>query len=137
MSAPEILFYDGHCGLCHGAVRFFLARDPDGSRFRFAPLQGGRFRATLSEAQRRSLPDSLVLLTEDGKVLTRSRAVRHALLRLGGAWGLLGRIGAIVPPPLGDRIYDGVAHVRHRLFAPPPDVCPLTPPQLRNRFLLD
>jgi len=93
--------------------------------------------ASLSEAQRRSLPDSLVLLTEDGKVLTRSRAVRHALRRLEGAWGVLGRIGAIVPPVLGDWIYDGVARVRHRLFAPPPDVCPLIPSHLRDRFLLD
>ncbi len=137
MSAPETLFYDGHCGLCHGAVRFLLARDADGSRFRFAPLQGGRFHATLSEARRHGLPDSLVLVTDDGQVLTRSRAVRRALLRLGGAWSLLGRIGVIVPPPLGDWIYDGVARVRHRLFAPPPDVCPVIPPPLRDRFLLD
>ena len=36
--APERLFYDGTCALCHGAVRFVLARDRDGSAFRFAPL---------------------------------------------------------------------------------------------------
>ena len=39
---PDLLFYDGTCGLCHRAVTFALARDPDGSRFRFAALQGAR-----------------------------------------------------------------------------------------------
>src|SRR5579885_2416758 len=36
--APELIFYDGHCGLCHGFVKFALARDREGARFRFAPL---------------------------------------------------------------------------------------------------
>ena len=134
---PETLFYDGTCGLCHRTVRFLLAEDADGRRFRFAPLQGAHFRATLTEAQRRDLPDSLVLLTEDGRVLTRSRAVWHGLLRLGGYWSVLGWIGSLVPPAMGDAAYDLVARARHRLFARPPDACPLTPPHLRDRFALD
>jgi predicted DCC family thiol-disulfide oxidoreductase YuxK len=135
--APETLFYDGTCGLCHRAVRFLLAEDPGDGRFRFAPLQGGHFRTAIAEAQRRDLPDSLVLLARDGRVLTRWRAVRHGLIALGGYWAILGWIGALVPPALGDAAYDLVARVRHRLFARPPDACPITPAHLRARFILD
>lgn len=134
---PETLFYDGTCGLCHRAVRFLLAEDPDGGRFRFAPLQGGHFRSALTEAQRRDLPDSLVLMVQDGRVLTRSRAVRHCLIALGGYWRILGMMAALVPPALGDAAYDLVACVRHRLFARPPDACPVTPAHLRGRFILE
>jgi hypothetical protein len=38
---------------------------------------------------------------------------------------------------LGDAAYDLVARLRHRLFALPPDACPVTPPHLRARFILD
>src|SRR5262245_33788131 len=73
----ETLFYDGQCGLCHRAVRFLLAEDcASGGVFRFASLGGETFRAALSELS--GLSDSLVLLTEDGRTLTRSRAVFHA-----------------------------------------------------------
>jgi hypothetical protein len=61
-SAPETLFYDGTCGLCHHSVRFLLAEDPEGRRFRFATLQGRRYRSAIDETTRRDLPDSLVLL---------------------------------------------------------------------------
>jgi len=136
-SVPETLFYDGTCGLCHHSVRFVLAEDPEGRRFRFATLQGRRYRSAIDESRRRDLPDSLVLLEDGGRVLTRSQAVRHALLRLGGYWTVVGWIGGLVPTPLGDAAYDLVAGVRHRLFARPPDACPVTPRHLRARFELD
>ncbi|MEZ6020031.1 MAG: DCC1-like thiol-disulfide oxidoreductase family protein [Planctomycetota bacterium] len=39
--SPDLVLYDGECGLCHGAVRFLLAEDTT-ARFRLAPLQGRR-----------------------------------------------------------------------------------------------
>src|SRR2546426_853835 len=33
ITATELLFYDGHCGLCHRAVRFVLAEDVGGKTF--------------------------------------------------------------------------------------------------------
>ena len=131
---PETLFYDGQCGLCHGAVRFLLARDrAPGGAFRFAPLGGETFRNAIPNAA--ALPDSLVLLTDDGRVLTRSRAVLHIGHRLGGLWRTLARVAGIVPRPLLDRGYDAVARVRYRLFARPQDACPMAPPELRSRLL--
>ena len=60
---PELLFYDGHCGLCHRSVQFLLRHDPGGRAFRFAPLQGCTFEATIPPAQRAQLPDSMVIRT--------------------------------------------------------------------------
>ena len=130
----ETLFYDGSCGLCHRAVRLLLAEDLDGAAFRFAPLGGETFEAHVPPDVRASLPDSLVLLTDDGRVLTRSAAFRHLLGRLGGLWRLLADALRVVPEPAQDTLYDGIARIRLRLFAPPKDTCPMLPPHLRERF---
>lgn len=130
----ETIFYDGGCGLCHRWVRFVLAEDATGESFRFAPLHGATFHSTVSEKERAGLPDSIVVLTADGRLLTRSRAVVYILQRLGGLWRLIGSVGALIPTGLPDRAYDGVARIRHRLFAKPAASCPVVPVELRKRF---
>jgi predicted DCC family thiol-disulfide oxidoreductase YuxK len=99
-----------------------------------APLGGPTFLAQVSEAERARIPDSLVVRTDEGRLLTRSAAVVHMLKRLGGLWRVIGTLGALVPRPLLDWTYDGIARIRHRLFAKPDDVCPLVPRALRARF---
>jgi predicted DCC family thiol-disulfide oxidoreductase YuxK len=130
----EIIFYDGHCGLCHRTVRFVLAEDAAGDTFRFAPLDSDAFRAAVPEARRAELPDSLVVCTAEGALLVRSIAVLHILRRLGGLWRFVATLAQIVPAALRDRAYDGIARIRHRLFAAPAAACPLIPEQLRARF---
>ena len=132
---PELVFYDGHCGLCHWAVRFILARDRTGEAFRFASLESDTFRTALSEADRALLPDSLVVQMEEGTILTRSTAVLYVMWRLGGIWRVLSRVATLIPVAFRDRIYDGIALIRHRLFQTPPASCPLIPPSQRSRFL--
>jgi len=132
--AQETLFYDGTCGLCHRCVRFLLAEDEDG-RWRFAPLGGEAFHERVREDRRRGWPDSLVLRTESGTLLTRSTAVLHIARRLGGIWRLLGGGAALVPRALRDGVYDLVARIRFRLFSRPGEVCPIVPERLRDRFL--
>jgi predicted DCC family thiol-disulfide oxidoreductase YuxK len=132
--APDTVFYDGGCGLCHRAVRFLLAEDRAGTTFRFAPLGGMTFRANVPEAERAKLPDSFVVLTPEGAVLSRATAARHVLQRLGGLWRVLGWPAGLVPGAVLDRAYDAVARVRRRLFARPADACPLLPAHLRARF---
>lgn len=131
---PEILFYDGHCALCHGAVKFVLKHDAGGAAFRFAPLQGETFAARFPEAVRRSLPDSIVVLTGSGALLTRSDAFVHILARLGGGWKFLSGVLRLLPRALRDVIYDFVARVRYRVFGRRNDVCPLMPRELQSRF---
>jgi predicted DCC family thiol-disulfide oxidoreductase YuxK len=130
----ETLFYDGSCGLCHSAVRFVLAEESACNGLRFAPLGGAAFQAGLSESARANLPDSLVLRTAEGAILTRSTAVIGILKRLGGLWRVIGLLGGVIPRPLRDLAYDGVAGVRYRLFGRASEACPLLPPALRSRF---
>jgi predicted DCC family thiol-disulfide oxidoreductase YuxK len=132
--APERLFYDGSCALCHWAVRFVLARDPQGRAFRFAPLDSDAFRRAAPEAVRASLPDSLVVETQGGELLTRSAAVIHILGRLGAPWRWLGGVARVFPRTLLDALYDFVARVRYRVFGREPEACPLIPKELRSRF---
>jgi predicted DCC family thiol-disulfide oxidoreductase YuxK len=131
----ETLFYDGHCGLCHRSVQFLLRRDPQGETFRFAPLQGPSFQAMVPAASRSTLPDSMLLLTVDGRLLLKSDAWLHIMHRLGGAWKLLGALCRIIPRPLRDSVYDAVAAVRFRIFGRRDDLCPVIPLALRGRFL--
>jgi len=135
IAGPDLLFFDGGCGLCHRAVRFVLWADPEGRAFRFAPLGGEAFEALVSAGERERLPDSLVVRTAGGALLTRSTGALHALRRLGGGWRALAVPLGVVPRPIRDAVYDFIARVRFRLFAKPKDACPLVPPPLRARFL--
>jgi len=131
---PEMLFYDGHCALCHGTVKFVLKHDRSGEALRFAPLQGSTFSSLVAPSQRAGLPDSIVVLTEQGTLLVRSDALIHILRRLGGGWRLLGGLMAIVPRPVRDLGYDFVARIRYRVFGRREDVCPVVPLPWRTRF---
>lgn len=127
-------FYDGNCGLCHRAVRFLLAEDRQGEAFRFAPLGGDHFLSAVSAEQRRALPDSMIVLTDDGRLLSRSAALLYVMARLGGVWRLLAVIGNRIPAGWRDRLYDRIARIRGRLFRKPDGACPLLPTHLRARF---
>ena len=129
----EILFYDGHCGMCHGFVRFLLAKDR-ARAFVFAPLQGDTFVAMVPEAERAKMPDSMIIRTADGRLLVRSAAALHVLETIGGGWRLLARLLQVIPRPILDAVYRAVAAIRHRLGPPPPSTCPLVPVELRERF---
>ena len=129
-----MMFYDGHCGLCHRAVRFVLAEDREGKLFRFAPLQGETFQRLVAAEQRKMLPDSVVVLTADGRLLVRSGAFLHILRRLGGAWKVVAVVLGVVPRGLRDFVYDFVACVRFHVFGRREDLCPVMPAELRARF---
>jgi predicted DCC family thiol-disulfide oxidoreductase YuxK len=131
-----MVFYDGHCALCHGFVRFLLARDALGTKFGYAPLQGDYFAAAVPESRRATLPDSIVVISRDGKLLVKAAAVVNLLRQLGPGYRLLAAAMAILPRHALDWCYDLVARLRRRLFLPPPDVCPMIPPHLRERFYL-
>jgi len=136
-SSPNLcdtLFYDGTCGLCHHSVKFVLKRDRHGERFRFAPLHGRTFLAKVPPGQRACLPDSLVLQTSDGILLTRSNACIYVLRRLGGPWKTIAVLLAAVSRPLRDGAYDLVARGRFAVFGRTAGPCPLLPPELMARF---
>jgi predicted DCC family thiol-disulfide oxidoreductase YuxK len=134
-SGLEYIFYDGYCGLCHHAVRFAIAEDIDGSKFRFAPLQGPTFESLVPAGDRTGLPDSVVVRTTNGLLLSRSAAFVHILRGLGGAWRVIAAVAVVVPRPVMDAAYDLVARIRYRIFGRRNDSCPVASQELRVRFV--
>jgi predicted DCC family thiol-disulfide oxidoreductase YuxK len=132
---PRVVFYDGTCGLCHRAIRLLIAEDPDGRRFRFAPLQGTTFAERVPEEVRSQLPDSLVVVNPDSKLRVKGEAVQVLLADLGGLWRLPGWMLRPLPGRVQDALYDLVAGNRTRFFGQTEEACPLLPPELRERFL--
>lgn len=132
---PDILFYDGRCGLCHRSVRFVLRHDRDGDKFLFAPLQGGTFVEKIAPDRRAGLPDSVIVLTSKNELFVRSDAFLHICRRLGGGWRALAAMLVIVPRVMRDAAYNLVARTRYRIFGRKDDLCPVVPAGLRGRFL--
>jgi predicted DCC family thiol-disulfide oxidoreductase YuxK len=115
-------------------VKFVLKHDRSGSAFRFAPLQGSTFEARVPVKRRAGLPDSVVVLTNEGILLARSDAFVHILRRLGGGWGVLAGALKVVPLVVRDAAYDFIARIRYSIFGRRDDLCPIVPPDLRARF---
>jgi predicted DCC family thiol-disulfide oxidoreductase YuxK len=129
----HIFFYDGVCGLCDRTVHFLLKRDRR-DRLRFAPLQGPVAAELLPPLGGRPEDlDTMYLVTKDGRLLQKSRAVLVAVAALGGPWSLVGVL-RIVPRPIADAVYSFVASVRYRIFGKY-DACQLPSREERARFL--
>jgi predicted DCC family thiol-disulfide oxidoreductase YuxK len=122
-----ILFYDGHCGFCHSAVKFVLKHDRR-ALFRFAPLQGELASRRLPAIS----PYTMVVETEDGNLLMRSSACIFILDRLGGPWKLAARSLGLIPHPIRDLAYRIFAACRRRIFGRPDVTCPILPVELRK-----
>lgn len=125
--SPVILF-DGVCNLCHASVAWVIERDP-GQIFRFASLQSAAARELLAG---REVPDSVVLVDDDGLHIRSTAALRIAR-RLGFPWSLLSA-GLLVPAFLRDGVYQFVARHRYRWFGRQ-DRCLMPTPELAARFL--
>lgn len=134
-SGPLILF-DGVCNLCHAAVSWVIERDRK-KVFRFASLQSQAARSALAataspgEASA-TRPDSVVLV-DGGGVHYRSDAAIRIGRALGFPWSLAG-LGALLPRPFRDGLYDGIARNRYRWFGRQ-NACLVPTPELRARFL--
>lgn len=139
-----LVFYDGTCGLCHGFVlrtlRAEARRDaqlPAGAAraalFDFAPLGGATYAQQFGHDA--PIPESLVVITPDGRALLRSAGVIFVFTRLSPGWRRVGRVLRWIPRRVRDWGYDMVARLRRRLAKPPVSACPLHPPELKHRFL--
>ncbi|WP_156685837.1 thiol-disulfide oxidoreductase DCC family protein [Mycobacterium sp. Marseille-P9652] len=135
-AVPPVLLYDGVCGICNWAVRTVLRFDRDGT-LRFAPLDSDFARAIIDRHPEIEGVDSVVFVDGPGgaaeRVAVRSEAALRVVDYLGGRWKLLGA-ARLLPAPLRDRLYDGLAHIRYRVFGRY-DSCPLPPPEVRARFV--
>lgn len=128
----DIILYDGTCALCHWLVGFTLRHD-DAGTFQLSPLQGETARQRISDEERAKLADSVVVLTAEGRMLTKSGAATYIGEKLG--FGTTARLVRMLPLWLAESGYDVIARSRYRLFGRKQEMCPLVAPELRERFL--
>jgi predicted DCC family thiol-disulfide oxidoreductase YuxK len=127
-----IVFFDGICNLCNGAVQFLITRDPDGI-FQYAALQSNAARKYLTtRAAGSAWPDSIVVV-DDGRAFVKSDAVLHIARRMHWPWRAV-VAGRLLPRPVRDALYDFIASHRYRWFGRR-DVCMIPTPELQRRFL--
>lgn len=123
-----VLFFDGECILCNGAVRWILERNTSGD-IRFASLQGNYAKKMLGYG----VEDSMVFMEGD-RVFTRSAAV-FEILRYLPAWRWM-RVLRFIPRRITDGIYKWVARNRFRWFGKQ-EVCRVLPPGYSERLISD
>jgi predicted DCC family thiol-disulfide oxidoreductase YuxK len=121
--------------MCHAWVKWLVRRDVSGRLFLYAPLGGPTFLSSVPPEIQPTLPDSIVVLTTDYQVLTRSRATLYLVKSLSFPWSVFYCLGIPWPIKLLDFFYDRVASIRKKIFATPKSVCPILPAHLRKRFL--
>lgn len=126
MSQP-ILFFDGHCNLCNGAVRFILNNERN-NQLQFAPLQGESFQSLDPP----TLPDSLVLY-EGQMFFTESTAALKLLPYLKWYFQWM-RILWIFPAFIRNWVYRTVAKNRIKWFGKS-GYCAVMKPKWKDRFL--
>lgn len=127
-----VLFFDGVCNLCDGAVQFVIEHDPEG-RLRFASLQSDVGQAVLDRLDLPGEELETVVLVEGTRAYTKSAAVIRVCELLGGVYDVA-RLGWLVPRSVRDWLYDVVAAYRYRVFGRK-DQCLLPTPDRQSRFV--
>lgn len=112
-SSP-IIFYDGQCNLCIGALGFVI-RQGGRNKFNFVSLQSDKAKVLLPENLLiKQSPDSIVYLDHE-KIFYRSSAILRIMKQLGKGWGIL-YVFILVPRIIRDPIYDLIARNRYKWF---------------------
>lgn len=130
-SAHNIVFFDGHCGLCSEFVDFVLKVDKK-ALFKFSPLQSDFARSHLPHELTQQL--STVVIISQGKTFTKAPALLALFKVIGGPWKILA-LFSLLPAGFLNFFYDLMARYRY-ILRPPRQTCRLPSPQERERFLL-
>lgn len=127
-----VIFFDGFCNLCNGAVQFTIARDQQ-NVFRFSSLQGAYAQQLLTPFKIDPSKGNSLVLVEDGRAYERSTAALRIAKKLSGLWPLLyGFI--IIPTFVRDWIYNYVAKNRFKWFGKR-ESCWVPTQELKDKFL--
>jgi predicted DCC family thiol-disulfide oxidoreductase YuxK len=129
---PELVLYDGTCGLCAKSVRWILHHERDHD-LKFAPLQGETVQALRARYPNIPATVDTVIYIANGKAYLRSKAFLHAAKHLRAPWrwafafrwfpGFLLNVG-----------YRFIAAIRYKVWGRV-DACELPSPEQRARFL--
>lgn len=127
-----VIFFDGYCNLCNGAVQFTIERDRK-NIFHFASLQSDYAQEKLTPFAIQPKQGESMVLLENGKIYERSTAALRVAKQLSGAWPLLyGFI--IIPTFIRDAVYDYVGKNRYKWFGKQ-ESCWVPTPELKAKFL--
>ena len=108
-----IIAYDGHCFLCHRAVKVFMRNDTDGV-IRFVQLQDD-IGETLVEYSAIEKEDETVILLRDGQMYTHSDVSIQIGKFLSFPYRLMS-VFIIFPKVIRDYVYRWIAKNRYRWF---------------------
>ena len=129
-TANPVIFFDGYCNLCNGAVQWIIKRDTK-EQFYFTPISSQYAGRVLSPYFLTSV-DSIVLIA-DGQTYIKSTAALEIASRLPYPYPLL-KIFSVIPAVLRDMVYDFIARNRYRIWGKR-DACMIPTPDLKARFL--
>lgn len=132
MQMQAVIFFDGLCNLCNGAVQFTIERDRR-NVFRFASLQSDFAREKLKDFNFEPAEGSSFVLLEEGKIYQRSTAALRVAKKLKGLWPLLYAF-IIIPPFIRDAVYNYIAKNRYKWFGKQ-ESCWIPTPELKSKFL--
>jgi predicted DCC family thiol-disulfide oxidoreductase YuxK len=141
-----LVLFDGHCGLCNGAVRWLLRRDRR-DRLHFVASEPAIVaelvsRHEIDEADLNSgfatISTTILVVREFGdpaeRVLKRSDAVLALFGELQQPWPAVAAALRWIPRPVRDLAYRLVAHWRYRIWGRLTE-CPVPTAKERERFL--
>jgi predicted DCC family thiol-disulfide oxidoreductase YuxK len=137
-----LVVFDGQCGFCNRAVRWFLRRDR-WDRLRFAASESAKVAVLLARhgmgtADSGAGPGTILVVEDaDGpaeKFLLRSDAVAAMLSKLPRPWPAVAVGLGLIPRPMRDLGYRIIARWRYRIWGRL-ESCPLPAAEERERFL--
>lgn len=131
-NSHAILLFDGVCNYCNRRVNFVIRNDKR-DVFRFAALQSESGKKLLRENNLNENDLFSVILIENGKVYTKSKAALRILKLLGNRWSLFYAL-IIVPGFIRDFVYDGIANNRYKWWGKR-DSCMIPSEEIKQKFI--
>ena len=128
---PVILF-DGVCNFCDALVNFIIDHDPK-LHFKFTAQQLDAGQEILRKNGLDPAKLDTFVLSEDGKIYTRSTAALRIAKQLSGGWKLF-YVFIIIPRPIRDVFYNLFAKYRYKLFGKK-EACRVPTAAERARFI--
>jgi len=137
-----VCFFDGHCKLCNGAVRWLIRRDRRDC-LRFAALESAigeelMARHGISALHSKSGPTTILVVRgfggPDERVLARSEAVLALLGQLPQPWPTIATVLSLIPRPVRDLGYRLIARWRYRIWGRL-EICTIPSADERMRYL--
>ncbi len=103
------IYYDGYCKLCSGFIRLIIKYSKPGT-FTYTPLEFATIQIPAS------FSDTVILETNDGKLLAHSDAVSIILSNMSAPFRIMNAILKIFPKSIRNKVYEIIAKNRYSWF---------------------